>query len=179
LLKAREKFECDQKLTETISVENKSSSGLFNLSYLNFLMYKLQYALQKLSNHITESSCEFHISDFFLGDIGKSAPKNIYTINARLIENANLFLEIEEKGEFDTFFPKAATEYASIVEEMWKDPSIQATYKRRAELHRLPDVAKHFLDRVGSISHFSNCIGIVTTGILCKECLRAFKEILW
>lgn len=101
-------------------------------------------------------------SDYMHKELGKT----VYSIGTKLGKFSDWLVNIMVSGNLDVIFPAATREYAPYVEELWKDPAIQATYSRLDELG-LPRVANYILNKAAEIAKVD--YEPSETDILCTE----------
>ncbi|CAL0331824.1 unnamed protein product [Lupinus luteus] len=95
----------------------------------------------------TRHSSELDIT----GTSSKLDDKTIYSIGPRLKAFSDWLLKTMVSGKIDAIFPAATREYAPLIEELWNDTAMKATYERKSELEMLPSVASYFLERAVKI----------------------------
>ncbi|XP_020216163.1 extra-large guanine nucleotide-binding protein 1 isoform X2 [Cajanus cajan] len=95
--------------------------------------------------HVDESSSSGNICS-------DDVETTTYSIGPQLKAFSDWLLKCMVSGNLDAIFPAATREYGALVEDLWRDKAIQATYDRRNELKLLPRSANYFLDRAVEIS---------------------------
>uniref|UniRef100_A0A1J3FQV1 Extra-large guanine nucleotide-binding protein 1 n=1 Tax=Noccaea caerulescens TaxID=107243 RepID=A0A1J3FQV1_NOCCA len=114
--------------------------------YLGMLLEGRERFEEEALAVMNTKQCDVEDSPAEEGD-AKSNIKTLYSIGPRLKAFSDWLLKTMAAGNLGVIFPAASREYAPLVEELWKDAAIQATYKRRSELGLLPSVASYFLER--------------------------------
>ncbi|XP_020216144.1 extra-large guanine nucleotide-binding protein 1 [Cajanus cajan] len=122
-------------------------SNLFR--YLGVLLEAREYfeeswCQKSKGRHVDESTSS--------GISGEIIDRTPYSIGPRLKIFSEWLLKYTVSGNLEAIFPAAAREYAPLVEELWRDAAIRATYSRRNEIKNLPTNANYFLERAVEIS---------------------------
>ncbi|XP_056160762.1 extra-large guanine nucleotide-binding protein 1-like [Syzygium oleosum] len=78
--------------------------------------------------------------------------KSTYSMGSKLKAFSDWLLKVIASGNLEAIVLSASHEFSPLIEELWEDEAIQATYNRRNELEKLPRVATYFLNRAVEIS---------------------------
>ncbi|KAJ4965103.1 hypothetical protein NE237_016952 [Protea cynaroides] len=103
---------------------------------------------ESLTEMKKEQSCD---QSGVQGNASGCDDQTFYSISPKLKAFSDWLLNFLVSGNLEAIFPAATREYAPLVQELWKDAAIQATFKRRSELKMLPPIASYFLERVVEI----------------------------
>ncbi|KAK7264349.1 hypothetical protein RJT34_31956 [Clitoria ternatea] len=117
--------------------------------YLGILLEAREIFEDSLSQNKNEQHGDESTS---LGITREIIDTTIYSIGPRLKAFSEWLLKYMVSGNLEAIFPAATREYAPLVEELWRDEAIQATYNRRKEIKMLPRTASYFLERAIEIS---------------------------
>ncbi|KAL2347867.1 hypothetical protein Fmac_001867 [Flemingia macrophylla] len=122
-------------------------SNLF--TYLGILLegranFEEESLLKNRKSHADESTSSGNIDN-------DDVETTLYSIGPQLKYFSDWLLKGMVSGNLDAILPTATCEYGALVEDLWRDKAIQATYDRRNELKMLPRSAYYFLDRAVEI----------------------------
>ncbi|PKA56804.1 Guanine nucleotide-binding protein alpha-2 subunit [Apostasia shenzhenica] len=120
-------------------------------SYLGILLearefFEAEHLVQKRNSLFYDSSSS---SELVMNEHATVMP---YSISPRLKAFSDSVLEAIASGNLEAIFPASTREHAPLIEELWNDSAIQATYSRKTEIQVLSSVACYFLDQVVEIS---------------------------
>ncbi|KAK8463803.1 hypothetical protein PHAVU_011G050100 [Phaseolus vulgaris] len=130
-------------VTELQNIKLVIQSNLYR--YLGIILEAREFFEESLFEKSNEQLVGESTSSGITGEIIDSTT---YSISPRLRTFSDWLLKYMMSGNLDAIFPAAAREYAPVLEELWRDAAIQATYKRRNEIKNLPKSASYFLERV-------------------------------
>ncbi|WJX89764.1 hypothetical protein P8452_71734 [Trifolium repens] len=116
-------------------------------AYLGILLEGRERFEEESLGNLKKSQSLLHTA----GTSPKHGDKTIYSIGTRLKAFSDWLLKTMVSGKLDAIFPAATREYAPLIEELWNDSAIKATYERRNEIEMLPSVASYFLERAVQI----------------------------
>ncbi|KAJ4713875.1 Extra-large guanine nucleotide-binding protein like [Melia azedarach] len=133
---------------ERESIKWKIQSNVYRYLYI-ILEGRERFEEESLGKRGKEQSSDETDS---IGNAYSAHGKTIYTLSTPGLKGfSDWLLKLMVFGKLEDYFPGANREYAPLVEGLWKDAAIQATYARMSELEMLPSVASYFLERVVDI----------------------------